>query len=584
MAKLTLKEFMSELNTRLEKSTHEELKEIIISRGMNLPPHERQEYLDQLIPPKKSEKKNIFRNPSLKNGESLLRDIQAFGKRAANYEYTTGWGWDDRIREERAWGDDRWVGEIDSLFERINDFYEAGEYALARKAYKELFEIYLIGNEESHFSGYNHDEMISTDLEETALKYLRCVYLTEKSLSRPEALLGAIKNLSYLSSNLNIHGMIHVSLEDLPELDQFGKQWIDYLEKQRGDRIVTDLLREAVRLFEGIKGLEKLAIEKGHQFPGSFVDWLDSLKKEKNYKDMIRVASMGLETLSDRLAIRAKIADYLYEAANQLKEEKLIENSLKEALYASPSLSRLLNLLDHAKSLGQRIEFLNEALTRFKKIKKRKNKSARPSWDFNMSSDLLENYLPENLEMYCHLLKGDYSKVVSLMSPSVSLGWSSGSVPNAFAVPFFLYARWKHDKSLTANMDDLWKETVDISLHAYDNWEEHKASTGLAQRSRTYFENILREFPIPEKDLEEYFLTAEKISLKRVDAIVGEKHRKSYWKAAQLLFAISEVYWSLGEEKKGQNLINRYKEKYNRHSAFKAELEGAAKKSKLFSV
>ena len=584
MTKITLKEFMSELNTRLEKFTYEELKEIIISRGMDLPPHKRQEYLDQLILPKKSENKNIFRKPTLKDGDSLLRDIQAFGKKAANYEYTTGWGWDDRIREERAWGDDRWVGEIDSLFERINDFYEASEYGSARKAYKELFEIYLIGSEERHFSGYNYDEMISTDLEETALKYLRCVYLTERSLSRPEALLGAIKNLSYLSSSLNIHGMIHVSLEDLPELDQFGKQWIDYLGKLKGDQIITDLLKEAVRLFEGIKGLKELAIEKGHQYPGSFVDWLDSLKKEKNYKEMIRVASMGLEKLSDRLAIRARIADYLYEAAKQLKEEKLIEKSLKEALYASPSLSRLFNLLDHSKSLGQRIEFLNGALTRFEQIKKRKNKSARPSWDFKMSSDLLENYLPKNLEMYGYLLKGDYSKVVSLMSPSVSLGWSSGDIPNAFAVPFFLYARWNHDESLTANMDDLWKETADISSHAYDNSEEHNASVGLAQRFRTYFENLLREFPILGKELDEYFSIAQKVAFKRVDDIVSEKHRKSYWKAAQVLFAIAEVYWSLGEEKKGQNLINRFKEKYNRHSAFKAELQSAAKKSKLFSV
>jgi hypothetical protein len=76
MAKLTLKEFMSELNARLEKFTHEELKEIIISRGMTLPPHERQEYLDQFIPSKKPEKKKTLRKTTLKDGDSLLRDIQ----------------------------------------------------------------------------------------------------------------------------------------------------------------------------------------------------------------------------------------------------------------------------------------------------------------------------------------------------------------------------------------------------------------------------------------------------------------------------------------------------------------------------
>jgi hypothetical protein len=64
----------------------------------------------------------------------------------------------------------------------------------------------------------------------------------------------------------------------------------------------------------------------------------------------------------------------------------------------------------------------------------------------------------------------------------------------------------------------------------------------------------------------------------------SQKNRKSYWKAVQLLLAIAEVYWGLGEGEKGQNLINRYKNKYNHHSAFKAELQASAKKSKFFSV
>lgn len=40
MTKLTLKEFISELNTRLEKFSHDELKEIIRGDAMNLSPRE----------------------------------------------------------------------------------------------------------------------------------------------------------------------------------------------------------------------------------------------------------------------------------------------------------------------------------------------------------------------------------------------------------------------------------------------------------------------------------------------------------------------------------------------------------------
>lgn len=341
MTKLTLKEFISQLNDRLEKFSHDELKEIIRGHAMNLPPRERGEYLDRFVPSEKSKKVKKSRKTTMTDGEFLLREIEAFGERTADYEYTTGWGWDDDYGEERAWGDDSWVAEIDSLFERVSDFYEAGDYALARKAFEKLLEIYLEGSQEGRFSGYNQDDMMETDLEEVALKYLRSIYLSEKPLSRPEALLKGITNLSYLSTNTTIHGMIHVSMEDLPELDQFGKQWIEYLKKQTENHIITNLLKEAVRLFEGIKGLETLALERGHQFPGAFVEWLDALRNDNNYTEMIRVAKLGLETLSDRLTIRARIADYLYEAANHLDQKDLVEESLKEALYASPSLSRL---------------------------------------------------------------------------------------------------------------------------------------------------------------------------------------------------------------------------------------------------
>jgi hypothetical protein len=513
-----------------------------------------------------------------------LREIGAFGERTENYEYTNGWGWDDEYGEERAWGDDSWVAEIDSLFERINDFYEAGDYAQARKSYEKLFEIYLGGSEEGRFSGHEQDEMMETDLEETGLRYLRSIYLSEKPSSRPEALLKGITNLSYLSRNTAIHGMIHVSMEDLPELDEFGKQWIDYLKKQKENHIVTNLLKEAVRLFEGIKGLETVALERGHQFPGAFVEWLEVLKKDGNYHEMVRVAKLGLETLSDRLTIRGQIADYLHQAASRLGQQDLVEKSLKEALYASPSLSRLLNLLDHAKTTQQKVNYLIGALARFEKIRKRTEKKGLLETNFNRSPDLYENDIPENLEIHCYLLKGDYAKAAGLMPSSKPLGWSTGDSPNAILVPFFLYARWDQERKLTPNIADLWKDATDIPIEFGIFSQEDSDPGDLGKRLRDHLEKALKEFPIPEKEQDEYFLAAEKAALKRVDAIVGEKHRRSYWKAAQLLLAFAETYWSNGEADKGQRLINRFKEKYNRHHAFKTELQKAAKKSKLFSI
>ena len=58
---------------------------------------------------------------------------------------------------------------------------------------------------------------------------------------------------------------------------------------------------------------------------------------------------------------------------------------------------------------------------------------------------------------------------------------------------------------------------------------------------------------------------------KRVDAIVSNSHRKSYFKAAILVIALNEVLESNDIQNK-DDFINYYYKKYSRHSAFRREL------------
>lgn len=520
------------------------------------------------------------------DGDLLLEEIESFGERAENYEYTNGWGWDDEYRDERAWGDDSWVSDIDDLFEQIDELYQAAEYGIARKAYEKLLDIYFGGNEESQFSGYDQDDMIKTDLEEVSQRYLRCIYLTEQPSSRAKALFDAISMWSIYVGNLNINGMIQASLDTLPDLDQFGREWIDFLQSQKDSRVLTELLKEAVRLFEGTEGLERMARGKGRQFPGFFVEWLRVLKEKRSYAEMIDAATLALKTLPDTRSIRAKIADHLHYAANQLKQKDLSNLALKEALYSSPSLSRLLDLLDIAENIKERIDLVNGALLRFESLEHRERKTRDVQGDWNQSPDLRESYVPENLTLYAHLLKGDYVQVASVMAKSKLLGWHGGDAPNALIIPFFLYARWNRGKSLAANLSRLWDgaSMFDTFLPGTHEDDSESKPEDAGTRFREYLENLVKEIPIANKDLDNYFLTAVKNAQKRIDAIVSEKHRKSYDEAAQLIMAIAETYWSNGKQIEGQRLIDYYREKYHRHSAFKNELVSAAKRSKIFSV
>jgi tetratricopeptide (TPR) repeat protein len=592
MEKITLKEFISALKARLEKYSHEELKEILLAQGIAMSPQERLQFLEGFVLPEKKERKPKGGKEKDEDADLLLSEIEAFEKRVDKYEFTTGWGWDDEYGAERAWGDDSWVSEVDGLFDRIHEFYEAGNYEIARKAFESLLEIYRGGMEEAKFSGYDQDEMIETDIEEAALKYLRCVYLTEPTSERPQAIWKAMSKISFGAEDVNIHGLINVSTEELPQLEEFGRQWREFLKKQKVSSLSTHLLKEAVRLFQGVKGLENLAMEKGEKIPSAFVEWLDALKKENKHEETIRAASLGLEKLPNRLLIRAKIADYLHAAAVKLKRKDLISRALKEALFANPSLERLLDLLDNTPNREERNKTLQEALDRFAVIQERKGKDRY--WDSNRLPDFFEAEVPDNLVLQACLLKGDYEKAGGELEKAKPLGWSSGENPGVLGVAFFLFAKWNQGKKLGANLAELWKEATDPRPFSYLDYyggsdeeegsQEPRKPRNAEARFRTCLEGVLKEIPFREDEKEEYFHRAEKMALRRIDAIVGNQHRKSYWKAAQLLLGVAEVYWSNGESAKGQKIVDQIRDKYRHHSAFRSELRTRAKKGGTFSV
>ena len=76
-------------------------------------------------------------------------------------------------------------------------------------------------------------------------------------------------------------------------------------------------------------------------------------------------------------------------------------------------------------------------------------------------------------------------------------------------------------------------------------------------------------FEINNKD--KYIDWLQSIIEKRVDAIVSNGHRGSYFKAALLVVAFAEVLESNNIQQK-QEFVNKYHQKYSRHSSFRKEL------------
>ncbi|HZK85229.1 MAG TPA: hypothetical protein VFC58_11230 [Desulfosporosinus sp.] len=87
------------------------------------------------------------------------------------------------------------------------------------------------------------------------------------------------------------------------------------------------------------------------------------------------------------------------------------------------------------------------------------------------------------------------------------------------------------------------------------------------------------------RDQEEFYLKwcTDEIG-RRIDAIVSNQHRGSYYNAAGLLVAMAETFANREEKQEGIDLIERYRNKYPRHTAFKSEITQALQTSGLFVV
>ncbi len=121
----------------------------------------------------------------------------------------------------------------------------------------------------------------------------------------------------------------------------------------------------------------------------------------------------------------------------------------------------------------------------------------------------------------------------------------------------------------------------------YKQWDEAIANTSY-YASKEYIEKyrkiagFVKESLQLTREQEEFYLRwCIRTIGKRIDAIVSNQHRGSYHKAAELLVAMAETLASREEKHKGMQLIERYRSKYPRHSAFKKEVIRAVQSSNI---
>lgn len=568
--KIPLKVFWEAVEGRLATCSVDELRAILREMARHVSPSGRQEFLAQLgigaigVPTPGTPWENLL--PDI---EDLAMEIEE--AMASADEWEEEYGWQYEYEEDTLGPYTEFVEPATLLFERAALAFDHGEIALARQAYHKLFE--LLDLEDDYGRGVSPSDLAGVDVSEAWARYLRAVYETESPERRPLVLFEQMLQVrSWVAGGRpKLDDLIHISLQPLPDQEQFLTDWIAFLRTQGGSE-ADAWLREAVRLSQGRRGLEELARAEGQRRPRAYLDWFTALELEGKSREVLLAAQEALRTLPAGLPIRAAIADHLCAAAARLDEPEVLRTGRWEAFLAKPTLSRLLDLWEAVPAGDGRTTLMRQAVGHVRHCLAHPPSREVEVWP---GEDDLERpvWVGKSVLAHACLLAEDFQAVHQLAAGERVLGWSSSDNPQGLVVAFFLaLLSGKAPGALPPNLAQLWEWGLQFSIGF---WVDREGEDPLPRRlERVYKEQFARMSLSPER--QEAFLSwCLDVAKQRVDAIVGSQHRKSYDKAAVLTAACAEVLRLRGNREAASALVDEIRNRFPRHRAFQAELNTA---------
>ncbi len=360
-----LGEFLAVLEQRLAAIPVEDLRAALVAHAERLPAGNREAFLAIFPAHAPGTRASQVPGPRLAacpDGPRLLADIDAFVDRVRSGTFFEGWGWDDELHEERAWGDESWVGGMDDLFAAAADAFLAGDLALAKDAYGRLLGAFDLDQEVGTFCGSeNASDMVATDVLEAVARYLRAVYETTPLPERAEELYDRYADRCHLAPGTSLHTIAGTRRSGLPDLDDFLPAWIDVLTEETSGYQARDrqrLLTEATVWHAGTDGLATVARRPGDHQPTAYLDWIDALTGDGRIADAAAAAREAMTSTNWPSERSAEVADRLGTLSTRLSDPQAALDAHRTAWRTHPNRDRLLTLVAEADAAGQRAGIL----------------------------------------------------------------------------------------------------------------------------------------------------------------------------------------------------------------------------------
>lgn len=569
--KLALKPYLDAVAAHCDTLSQEQLKQVILGLAKNAPAPERATFLAAVQSCLQEHgKTRKQKSPSISAWLSEIDALkEAIEARTRAIEDGSYWDapedWDDDYSydDDDDYGPDALsedqVHELTSFFGKAEQLFLNDRLDEARKVYAALFEIIEIFRKDAHLLGEE------VDLREARARYSRCVYETASEEERLVAFARAMdldwcrpfgeNQHRYDESRPMLQDVIDAKTGELKDLDAFFPAWREVLEEKWTLNRPAVLLLEAACRLSGVEGVSALAREWKERQPMGYLFWLDMLKKKADSKGIIEVSVEALTVLTQS-PVRQNVAQFLIDAAEAAGDSVKILDGKREHFFAQTDDASLLAWVAEAVKQNNRPGELDRAIQYLQPDKFPTRKG---------------------LFIKCLLMAGRLEDAFQFVKSEKSVGWSFDNSPGlVFGAALSTICR--HSEKAVTVKEFLSACAGETSIYSYRNAEGN-------EKTKAFYTEIisgLRENEPTAQKRHEYLSWAEEIGKRRIDEIVSNQHRSAYARAAQVLCALAETYLVRNRDDHALLLLRDfYREKYNRHTAFKKEVKKVMQASPL---
>ena len=411
------------------------------------------------------------------------------------------------------------------------------------------------------------EKIINIKLKKLAVKVLYCNYIIQTKEKRAESTYLYFKYLYF--HDICVEDIFDIGRERLKDGKCFWNDWIKCLMTKKGD-LEARLLKDAILYHMGIDGFLIKAREGYAIHPSLYLLALNEYEKKHEYKKLMEIGIEALDKININMVIRSEIALKTSLASYHIGDERFMKECWYEAYDSNTTIVNYLRLFTTQDSVYKYKERAN------KKLNYKLNTSGRNQ---GSNKELLENSITMYDHNFLYFFAGEFDKVRKIcVNSKNSLGWSDKFIEDGIKLfLLYLYEGKKLERGMKKIVTELSKSTGfgEGAELLFMDTKDIKDSI-ITKKNKMILWEIMQgwkvEYSMSDSKRSDYLIWIEKIVDERTQAIVSNTHRGKYESVALLIAALGEVKNSLGEVSAKELLISKYKNKFPRHSAFKAEL------------